>query len=269
MSPQRRYTPGAAPLPALRAMHAGLRIQGAVLVQPSFYGTDNSCLLEALAQLGGDGRGIVVIDDRTPESALTDMDRLGVRGVRINPADGGHDRAALRRTIEETAHRVAAHGWHMQTFLPLATIVELADLFAALPTPIVFDHFAGATAGGIDQPGFRQLCALVETGNCYVKLSAPYHRSKRPPDYPDMMPLAHALLAARPDRILWGSDWPHPNSTLPPGVAATDISPFYPVDSRHLFYLLADWAPEASIRRRVLVDNPAALFGFHVAKETS
>jgi predicted TIM-barrel fold metal-dependent hydrolase len=262
MVPTRTYTPPQAPLSALQALHRALKIQRAVLVQPSFYGTDNACLLDALRQLGASGRGIVVIDDKTPEATLDQMARLGARGVRINQTGGLHDPAALKQVIQATSNRIASRGWHVQTFLPLDAIAALQSTFAALPTPIVFDHFGGATAAGTKQPGFDALCDLLKGGNCYVKLSAPYHASNNAPTYPEITPLARALIAARVDRLIWGSDWPHTNSDVPPGHTPQDINPFYKVDNGKLFNLLPVWAPDPAARRQILVNNPTRLFGF-------
>jgi predicted TIM-barrel fold metal-dependent hydrolase len=258
----RVYTPPQAPLAGLQALHAQFHITRAVLVQPSFYGVDNSCLLDALKQLGAAGRGIVVVSETTSLDDLRAMNALGIRGMRINQTGGAHDLDVLRKLIQETSRRVTPLGWHVQTFLPLKTVAALSDVFAGLPTPIVFDHFGGATAAGASQPGFAALCDLVKQGNCYVKLTAPYHESKRPTDYADMTPLAHALVAARADRLLWGTDWPHTDSDQKPGQKPTDIAPFYPIDNAALVNALAAWVPDETTRNRILVDNPARLFGF-------
>jgi predicted TIM-barrel fold metal-dependent hydrolase len=128
--------------------------------------------------------------------------------------------------------------------------------------PIVFDHFAGAqAAGGLSQPGFDAVLSLLRSGRAYVKLSAPYRASKTPP-YDDVAQLAQAFVATNPDRILWGSDWPHPDSAHGPGKTATDITPFLPIDDGLVLDQLARWIPEAGLRRKILVDSPARLYGF-------
>ena len=258
----RSYTPPQAPLSELQALHRALKIRRAVLVQPSFYGTDNSCLLDSLKTLGTAGRGIAVIGPNTPDADLDAMGRLGVRGVRVNQTGGSKDPAVLAQSIVRMASKIGARGWHVQTFLPLQTIASLQDVFAGLPTPIVFDHFGGARASGTEQLGFDVLCKLLASGNCYVKLSAPYHESTLAPGYADMASLARTLVEARPDRVLWGSDWPHTNSNLAPGRTATDISPFYAVNDGTLFDQVPVWMRDAGVRKQVLVDTPARLFDF-------
>jgi predicted TIM-barrel fold metal-dependent hydrolase len=136
-------------------------------------------------------------------------------------------------------------------------------LVAASPVPVVFDHFGGAEAAlGVEQPGFSDLLALVKSGKAYVKISGAYRASKLAPDYPDAAPLARALTAANPERIVWGTDWPHPNSVTPPGNKPTDLTPLFQIDDGRLLNQLPVWAPDAAIRKTILVDNPARLYGF-------
>jgi predicted TIM-barrel fold metal-dependent hydrolase len=154
-------------------------------------------------------------------------------------------------------------GWHVQLFTNLAMISAIKDLVAAAPVPVVFDHFGGAQADlGVSQPGFSDLVELVKSGKAYVKISGAYRASKLAPDYPDAAPLAQALIAANPERIVWGTDWPHPDSVTPPGHKITDVTPLYQIDDGRLFNQLAVWAPDAAIRNKILVDNPARLYGF-------
>jgi predicted TIM-barrel fold metal-dependent hydrolase len=142
-------------------------------------------------------------------------------------------------------------------------IVAIKDLVAASPVPVVFDHFGGAQAElGLSQPGFSELLDLVKSGKAHVKISGAYRSSKQAPDYSDMVPLAQALIAANAERIVWGSDWPHPDSTITPGRKATDLAPLYQIDDGRLFDQLPVWAPDAAIRKAILVDNPARLYGF-------
>jgi predicted TIM-barrel fold metal-dependent hydrolase len=133
---------------------------------------------------------------------------------------------------------------------------------ARLRVPVVFDHFGGATAaGGVDQPGFADLLALVGNGHAYVKVSAAYRSSAKAPAYDDVAPLARALIAANPDRILWGTDWPHPHAAAP-GAAPEDIAPYYDIDDGLALNQLRLWAPQAAVRRKILVTNPARLYDF-------
>jgi predicted TIM-barrel fold metal-dependent hydrolase len=145
----------------------------------------------------------------------------------------------------------------------MAVIEALKDLVVAAPVPIVFDHFGGAQASmGIGQPGFSTLLDLVQKGKAYVKVSAPYRSSTEAPDYPDAAPLAKALIAANPGRVLWGTDWPHPDSAPTASRKATDLAPRLKVDDGSILNLLPVWAPDAATRTRILVDNPAKLYGF-------
>jgi predicted TIM-barrel fold metal-dependent hydrolase len=142
-------------------------------------------------------------------------------------------------------------------------IERIEDLAAAGSRALVFDHFGGTqAAGGLDQPGFQSLLRLVRAGRAYVKISGAYRVSTQGPAYPDVAPLAKALIAANPDRVLWGSDWPHVNSTPGPGQPVSDVLPHLRIDDGELLNQLAVWAPDAGLRRRILVDNPATLYGF-------
>jgi predicted TIM-barrel fold metal-dependent hydrolase len=204
-----------------------------------------------------------VSDDRTADTALGGMDRAGIRGVRVNLETAGEtDPDAARRNLAAAVERVAPRGWHVQVYTRLSVIARLGDSLAGLPVPVVFDHFGGAeAAAGIDQPGFAALVALVGAGQAYVKVSAAYRSSEKPPAYRDVAPLARALIAANPERILWGTDWPHPHAAAP-GVALDAPAAFYDIDDGLALNQLAAWAPSAAIRRKILVDNPARLYDF-------
>ena len=264
-SPGRAYTPEPASLAELRAMHRSLHLERTVVVHPSVYGTDNSCSLEALRQLGPSARGVAVIDERTPEEALDQMDRLGVRGIRLNLVQAGvSDPALARRRFQTAAQRVQARGWHVQIYSPLSIVAAISDLVLASPVPVVFDHFGGAeAAAGLGQPGFGALVNLVGSGRAYVKISGTADLvSTRAPDYPDVAPLARTLVDANPQRILWATNWPHPDSRKNPGRKATDLAPLLPTDDGRILNLLPGWVPDAAIRKAILVDNPARLYGF-------
>jgi predicted TIM-barrel fold metal-dependent hydrolase len=168
-----------------------------------------------------------------------------------------------RRRFLIAVNRMKRLHWHIQVYGTLAIISGIKDAIRDSPVPVVFDHFGGAQAAlGLDQPGFADLVELVRSGKAYVKTSAPYLASKRAPDYADVAPLARALITANTDRILWGSDWPHPNSNVPPGGRPTDVSPFLQIDDGRLLNQLAIWAPDPAVRKKILVDNPARLYGF-------
>ena len=260
----RVYTPEPASPEEMAALHQALHIERVVIVTPSVYGPDNSATLFGIKARGANARGVAVIDDKTPESDLDAMNDAGTRGIRLNLATGGvSDPNIGRQRIAAAIERVKSRNWHVQMFTGLAMISAIKDLVAASPVPVVFDHFGGARGAlGPEQPGFADLLALVRLGKAYVKISGAYRASALAPDYTDVIPLAQALIAANADRIIWGTDWPHPNSTTPPGRKTTELTPLLQIDDGRLLNQLAVWAPDAAIRNRILVDNPARLYGF-------
>jgi len=265
MSPNRIYTPEPA-LPAEMAeLHRALHMQRVVIVTPSVYGTDNSATLWGMKARGPDARGVAVIDEKTPDSALEEMHRGGIRGIRINLATGGKtaDPAAARKRFQDSAERIKSRGWHVQMYTTLDVISAIKDAVLASPVPVVFDHFGRAQAAlGVEQPGFADLVEVVRSGKAYVKISGAYRISKQAPDYADAAPIARALIAANPQRIVWGTDWPHPNSDPLPGYGAMDVRPYSAIDDGRLINQLPVWAPDAATRKAILVDNPARLYGF-------
>ena len=258
----RTYTPESASAAELLAMHRALRIGRAVIVQPSVYGTDNSCTLDAMKQYSSGARGIAVLPDAIPSTMLDDMQRAGIRGVRINLGLAKETSLAdARHRLKSAIEQIQGPKWHVQIYAALPVVAGLSDLVLASPVPVVFDHFGGAkAAAGLRQPGFDKLLQLVESGKAYVKISAAYRASSSAPDYPELAPLAHALIAANPQRILWGSDWPHPDTGT--GRRPGDVSPLLRVDDGGLLNLLALWAPDTTLRKTILVDNPASLYTF-------
>jgi predicted TIM-barrel fold metal-dependent hydrolase len=263
MFPARPYTPELVTVDELRSLHKALHMDRVVVVQTTVYGTDNSNTLDAMKQLGPRARGVAVIDDKTPESALDEMDRAGVRAIRLNLETAGQtDPEIGRKRFQAAVERIKNRKWHIQIYTRLTVIGAISADVAAAPVPVVFDHFGGVEAAlGAGQPGFSSLLTLVRTGKAYVKISAPYRSSTEGPDYPDVAPLARALVGINPERILWGSDWPHPG----PPVATrknSEITPFFQIDDGHVLNLLAQWVPDAATRKTILVDNPAKLYGF-------
>jgi predicted TIM-barrel fold metal-dependent hydrolase/predicted NBD/HSP70 family sugar kinase len=260
---RRGYTPPPASTEELLALQRGLSLSRVVIVQPSIYGSDNSCTLDGMRRLGERVRGVAVIDDTTSNAALDEMHQAGVRGIRVNLETAGEtDPDAARRNLLAAVERVAPRGWHVQVYTRLSVVSALADEITRLSVPIVIDHFGGAQASaGIRQPGFSDLLALVKAGYAYVKVSAAYRSSDRPPAYSDVAPLARALIDANPDRIVWGTDWPHPHAA-PPGAAFDQVAPLYDIDDGLALNQLASWAPDAAIRHKILVDNPARLYDF-------
>ena len=259
----RLYTPPPASAAELLALQEALHLSRVVIVQPSVYGSDNSCTIDGIRRLGPRARGVAVIDEATSDAALDEMHRAGIRGVRVNLETSGEtDLGAARRNLTAAVKRVGPLGWHVQVYARLSVIAGLREVIARLRVPIVFDHFGGATAaGGIDQAGFAALLALVGAGHAYVKVSAAYRSSDKAPAYDDMAPLARALIAANPERILWGSDWPHPHHARP-GAPLDEITAFYDIDDGLALKQLRRWAPSAATRRTILVDNPARLYDF-------
>ncbi|WFU78712.1 amidohydrolase family protein [Bradyrhizobium sp. CIAT3101] len=260
----RVYTPGPASPEEMAALHKALHIERVVIVTPSVYGTDNSSSLFGMKARGATARGVAVIDDKTTEAELDAMHAAGFRGIRINLAtDGVNNPDVGRARFTAAVERMTARGWHVQLYTTLSMISAIRDLVLASPVPAVFDHFGGLEASlGLEQPGFADLVALVKSGKAYVKISGAYRSSNLAPDYQDMLPYARALIAANPDRIVWGTDWPHPDSAQVDGRKATDIAPFHAIDDGRLLNQLPLWAPDADVRRKILVDNPARLYGF-------
>ena len=260
----RVYTPEPASPEEMAALHKSLHIERVVIVTPSVYGTDNSATLFGMKARGATARGVAVIDDKTPESELEAMKAAGVRGIRINLATGGiNDPAVARARLQAAIDRAKGHHWHVQIYSNLPVLAALKSDLAQSPVPLVLDHFAGAQAAlGVEQPGFGDVVELVRSGKVYVKISGAYRASKAAPDYADVLPFAKALIAANPVRLVWGTDWPHPDALTPPGKKPTDVTPLLQIDDGALLNLLAVWTPDAAIRQKILVANPAQLYGF-------
>jgi predicted TIM-barrel fold metal-dependent hydrolase len=262
--PGRTYTPEPASVAEMRALHRTLHMDRVVIVNPSVYGTDNSCTLDAIKQLGPRARAIAVIDEKTSGAQLEEMDRAGIRGIRLNFETFGQTNPdATRKAFQSAVERVASRKWHIQIYTHLEVIESLHKEIMAAPVPVVFDHFGGAKGSlGTGQAGFDTMLDLVRSGKAYVKISGAYRASDKPPEYPDAAPLAKALIAANAERIVWGSDWPHPAGAALPGHSATDVAPLLQIDDGRLLNQLAVWAPDAAVRKTILVDNPARLYRF-------
>ncbi|GAB5101300.1 amidohydrolase family protein [Caballeronia sp. HLA56] len=262
-SSARKYTPPFASVAQLRATLHGLQIPRVVIVQPSVYGSDNAATLDAVAEIGQQhARAVVVIDDHATDAHLDALHEAGARGVRLNlEMLAEHDPARCTTLIRHTASKLSARGWHIQLYSRLGLIASLADVLGELDVPVVLDHFARANAAdGVRQPGFDVILELVRAGNAYVKLSAPYLCSNDAPRYDDLANIAKALIEANPARMLWASNWPHPNPAH--AFTADRVSPPEQVDDAGVLNLLAKWAPDTAVRRRILADNPASLYGF-------
>jgi len=251
-----RYVPPHAPIEDFLALAGKLGLERFVFVQPSAYGRDNRCMLDAMREVGRQKcRGIADIDENAPDPELERLHEAGVRGVRINvppvkPYEAGFAATLLPR-IERLRGRCAEIGWQLDFLAPDWLTAELMPTLAKLNVDFTLAHFGLFPAkDGVGQPGFRRLLDLLREGErrCWVKLTGVYRMSVAP-GFADVAPMARALIGAAPDRVIWGSDYPH-------------LSFADKVDSVALWNLLGQWAPDATTRRKVLVDNPQQLFKF-------
>ena len=249
---ERIYTPPDAMPKQYRRMLDTLGVERAVLVQPSVFGTDNSALLEALAGDPDRLRGVVVVKDRIKDSELKAMHDAGVRGVRCNIVDVAEGKVRLPvKKLRELAERIEVFGWHIELLMHVDEYPTLDRDLDGFPVDLVFAHLGYMRSErGVDNPGFRSLLSLVDHGRAWVKLSGPYRCTASAAPYADVTPFARALMDAAPDRVLWGTDWPH---VMLKGKMPNDGD---------LADLLTEWVPNAELRRRVLVENPEALYGF-------
>ena len=255
----RSYTPEFALPNEMSALHRALHIERVVIVTPSIYGTDNASTLDGMKARGKSARGVAVIDDRTTEPELDRMHAAGMRGIRLNLNNGPRGTETPRQRFEAAVRRMKPRGWHIQMFVGPTVISDIRDLVMASPVPVVFDHFGGASlTAGVDQPGFSDLIDLVRSGHAYVKISISGPNIGLP--FEGAAPLAKALIAANRDRVLWGTDWPHPNAAS--GRKPAEVSPLKVVDDGQVLNQLPVWAPDAATRHKILVDNPAQLYGF-------
>ena len=251
-NPARGYTPPEASAEAYETLHRTLGVARGVLTQPSVYGTDNACILDYVAKHLDRMRAVVAVGPQISDAELAKMHDRGARGIRINVADKGGNPFSSFHEIEDIAHRLKAMGWHIEFLLHVHQMDGMRDDIRNLPVDISVGHFGYMPAAlGVSHPEFQKFLDLVREGRTWVKFTAPYRITARTATpYDDVIPFAHALLEAQPERILWGTDWPHPICPVP-----------MPNDG-NLTDHLADWLPDADIRQRVLVENPAKLYGF-------
>jgi predicted TIM-barrel fold metal-dependent hydrolase len=257
---ERRYTPKDAPTAALTAMLARLGVDRVVLVQPSFYRTDNSCMLDAMAQIKG-ARGVAVLPPRVSDAELDALDEQGIRGLRVNIATS--DTApfeTMRRDIETAAALCERHGWHVQIFVAADLIEPLSPILLALPVATVIDHF-GLIAPGPQTAALRALLRLLQSGQIWLKISGAYRIADDPAD-PRIGQLARTLCAANPERVVWGSDWPHTPRHDIRNPNSDEELPFQDIDTRALLGLVPRWLGDDGLLKKVLVSNPARLYGF-------
>jgi len=260
LAKDRRYTPKDAVTADLAAMLNRLSLDRVVLIQPSFYATDNACMLDCMAELPG-SRGVAVLPAEMPGAALDDLHRRGIRGLRVNIATGGTGALdVMRRDIAAVAKLCARNGWHVQIFVPSSLLAPLAPTLRDLPVSTVIDHFGLVTPD--DESGaLDHLLTLLATGKIWVKISGAYRIAADPFD-PRIDPLARRIVAANSERVVWGSDWPHtPRHDLrKPG--ESDELPFQDIDTKGLLALVPRWLGDDALVERVLVTNPARLYGF-------
>ena len=261
---ERSYTPGPAGITDLEAFERQIGTDRVILVQPSSYGTDNSCLIDALRRLGRRARGVAVVDPLCVVPAQIDMlHAAGVRAIRLNlEVKGEHDAERGKAAIADALDVVAGPEWAIQIHADLGLIQHMAGTISQARVPFILDHFGGLKAEkGLGQPGFEALLDLLRNGNVYVKLSAPY-RASRLASYADLAPFARRLIETAPDHLIWASDWPHTGSSSQRNGDLSRIEPFRQVDAGAALDLLRDWAPDESVHRNILVETPARLYDF-------
>jgi 2-pyrone-4,6-dicarboxylate lactonase len=255
LSPGRGYNPPDSTLADLEHLHATLGIDRVVFTQPSIYGVDNSAILNGMAALNaktaGRARAVVAVTMDVTDDELAALDARGTRGVRLNTDNKGGMPIEMS-AIPALAARIAPFGWHIEFLFPGKDILELMPIFTALKVPMSIAHFAYQPAtAGVGAPGFQALLELMRRGNTWMKISGANRVSATDlPPYDDVKPMAQALIAAAPDRIMWGTDWPHPNKYL--------VNP----NDGDLVDAFGDWVTDEAMRRKIMVDTPAAFYRF-------
>ena len=249
IAPEATLKPADALVSEYRLLKKRLGTTRHVIVQPSTYGVDNSCLLNALGQFGLEtARGVAVVNTMVTDRELQDMHAAGVRGIRFNLSPAG---STTFQMVAPLSKQVAPLGWHIQVNAAADQLVAAKDLWYSLPSQIVFDHLAHVPIPmGTQHPVFALVPDLMQKGKAWVKLSGAYQETKvGAPSYSDTIPIAQGYVKVAPERLVWGSDWPHPTEKDKPNDAI-------------LLDLLAAWVPDTATRNRILVDNPAKLYGF-------
>jgi 2-pyrone-4,6-dicarboxylate lactonase len=249
-APDRSYTPPDAPLERFKELQNTLGLERAVLVNASCHGTDNTVIIDAIAQSNGKYRGVANVDDSFTDQDFEKLHDGGCRGVRFNfvrHLGGMPDMDVFHRVID----RIKIFGWHVVLHFDASDVVEFKDLLLGLPVPFIIDHMGRVpTADGLQQQPFQQLLELAKNNSCWVKICGAERISSAGPPFTDAVPFAQALIETAPDRILWGTDWPHPN-----------IKKHMPNDG-DLVDLIPLFAPDPATQKRILVDNPDRLYGF-------
>jgi predicted TIM-barrel fold metal-dependent hydrolase len=251
IAPTATLKPGNATAADYRLLQKRIGTTRSVVVQPSTYGTDNSCTLDGMAQLdNANVRGVAVVDTSVTDAELKRLDGLGIRGIRFNLVQAG---ATTAEMLEPLSKRVNDLGWHVQIHQTGDGIVKMEDVLQKVVSPIVFDHMGRIPKDvGVNHPAYAVISKLIDKGRTWVKISGAYMDTKiGPPTYADSTKLAQAFVKLAPQRMVWGSDWPHPTQK-------DDAKP----NDATLVDLLTEWAPDEATRNRILVDNPATIYGF-------
>lgn len=248
LDPGRRYEPPLALVEDYLAMASVVGLERMVIVTPSPYGTDNRVTLDAIERFGRHRAvGVAVIDDSFDDAALKRLADAGIRGLRFNLVSGNGTPVEQLRAL---ARRIAPLGWHIQVYADGATLAGIAPTLAELPVDVVVDHIGGVKADlGTTHPQFQALLRLLDSGRAWVKTCS-YRASSKGHPWDDVAPNVRALVAAAPERCVWGTDWPHSSMQPPLPEASTLLDQFF------------EWVPDAATRQRILVDNPAKLYGF-------
>ena len=249
----RGYTPPDAPLEKYLELHKALgNIKRAVLTQPSVYGTDNSCMLDAVAKMDGKFLAVVAVDADVTDKELEDLHARGARGARVNLVDKGGNPFDSTASVKKFSERLKDLGWHLELLVHVHEFPDIRATMNSMAVDVSVGHLGYMkTDNGVDHPGFQEFLNLMRDGKCWTKVSGSYRiTTSALTPYVDVTPVAKALIEANEDRIIWGTDWPHPifKGKMPNDGALMDH--------------LADWAPDAAVRKKILVDNAEKLFGF-------
>lgn len=258
----RSYTPQPATPADMRAMMDRLGLGRVVIVQISVYGVDNNCMIDGIRALGNQARGVVQVDDATPDKALDKMHAAGVRGIRVNlESIGVADPGEALRRLTIAADKCARNGWHLQLFASHQVISAVGAVLGDLPVPVVIDHFGLLPVTDRDGHAETVVRDLLASGRGWIKLSGTY-RLDPPEATEEIAALARDLFRENPENILWGSDWPHPpkhNSAPEPDPA---MKPYRDIDPARMLAQVGGWFTDPKDQNRILVDNPARLYDF-------
>lgn len=244
----RSYTAPPAPLNAYRTLQKKLGLTRSVIVQPSVYGSDNRTTL-SVNEGDPNMRAVVVVDAATPKEHLAELADAGAVGCRVNLLFASN---VVHENLQELAYRIADFGWHIQILADISNLENISNIVKALPVPVVFDHLGHIPADkGVRNSAFQNFLKLLSDGDIWVKLSGVYRvTAQDSTDYSDVRPMVEALVSSNPERLVWGSDWPHPQI------------PVAMPDDTDLLRMFLEWVPEAEVQQKILVDNPGQLYHF-------